>query len=164
MMMHREDEEVEEMDEELLGPKPVNVLEEHGIGAVDVKKLQEAGFHTVEAVAYTPKKQLLLIKGISEAKADKILAEAAKLVPMGFTTASAFNLRRADIVYITSGSKELDRLLGGGIETGSITEMFGEFRTGKTQLAHTLAVTCQLPIERGGGSGKCLYIDTEGTL
>lgn len=52
----------------------------------------------------------------------------------------------------------------GGIETGSITEMFGEFRTGKTQLCHTLAVTCQLPIDQGGGEGKAMYIDTEGTF
>lgn len=83
---------------------------------------------------------------------------------MGFTTATDFHQRRQEIVYISSGSKELDRLLGGGFETGSITEMFGEFRTGKTQICHTLAVTCQLPIEQGGGSGKCLYIDTEGTF
>lgn len=104
------------------------------------------------------------IKGISEAKADKILLEATKLVPMGFTTATEFHQRRAEIVYITSGSQELDKLLGGGLETGSITEIFGEFRTGKTQLCHTLAVTCQLPVEQGGGAGKCLYIDTEGTF
>ena len=52
----------------------------------------------------------------------------------------------------------------GGMETGSITEIFGEFRTGKTQLCHTLAVTCQLPIDSGGGEGKCLYIDSEGTF
>ena len=104
------------------------------------------------------------IKGISEAKADKILLEATKLIPMGFTTATEFHQRRAEIVYITTGSQELDKLLGGGLETGSITEMFGEFRTGKTQLCHTLAVTCQLPVENGGGAGKCLYIDTEGTF
>lgn len=104
------------------------------------------------------------IKGISEAKADKILLEATKLIPMGFTTATEFHQRRAEIVYITTGSQELDKLLGGGLETGSITEMFGEFRTGKTQLCHTLAVTCQLPVEQGGGAGKCLYIDTEGTF
>lgn len=164
MMLSNEQEHQDLLDEEILGPKPINVLEEHGIGAVDVKKLQEAGFHTVESVAYTPKKALLLIKGISEAKADKIIAEAAKLVPMGFTTARAFNERRQDVVYLSTGSKELDRLLGGGIETGSITEMFGEFRTGKTQLCHTLAVTCQLPVDQGGASGKCLYIDTEGTF
>ena len=118
----------------------------------------------MESIAYTPKKQILNIKGISEAKADKILLEATKLIPMGFTTATEFHQRRAEIVYITSGSQELDKLLGGGLETGSITEIFGEFRTGKTQICHTLAVTCQLPVEQGGGAGKCLYIDTEGTF
>lgn len=115
-----------------------------GISANDVKKLSDAGYHTIEAVAYAPKKALILIKGISEAKADKIQAEAAKLVPMGFTTATEFHQRRSEIIQLTTGSKELDKLLGGGIETGSITEMFGEFRTGKTQLCHTLAVTCQV--------------------
>lgn len=154
----------EGLGDECEGPLPVAKLEECGISAADVRKLMDSGFHTVEAIAYTPKKALLLIKGISEAKADKILSEAAKLVPMGFTTASEFNQRRAEIVFITSGSRELDKLLGGGLETGSITELFGEFRTGKTQLCHTLAVTCQLPVEQGGGSGKCLYIDTEGTF
>ena len=129
-----------------------------------MRKLLESGYYTVESIAYTPKKQLLNIKGISEAKADKILLEATKLVPMGFTTATEFHQRRAEIVYITTGSREFDKLLGGGLETGSITELFGEFRTGKTQLCHTLAVTCQLPIEQGGGAGKCLYIDTEGTF
>jgi len=66
------------------------------------------------------------------------------MVPLGFTSASIFHLKRSEIIQLTTGSKELDRLLGGGIETGSITEVFGEFRTGKTQLCHTLAVTCQV--------------------
>lgn len=83
---------------------------------------------------------------------------------MGFLSATEFHHKRSEIVFLTSGSRELDKLLGGGIETGSITEVFGEFRTGKTQLCHTLAVTCQLPISHGGGEGKCLYIDTEGTF
>lgn len=106
--------------------------------------MEESGYHTIEAIAYTPKKCLIAVKGISEAKADKILAEAAKLVPMGFTTATDIHQKRAEIIQLTTGSKELDRLLGGGIETGSITEIFGEFRTGKTQICHTLAVTCQV--------------------
>ncbi len=109
-----------------------------------MKKLSDAGYHTIESVAYAPKKALILIKGISEVKADKIQNEAAKLVPMGFTTATEFHQRRSEIIQLTTGSKELDKLLGGGMETGSITEMFGEFRTGKTQLCHTLAVTCQV--------------------
>jgi len=66
------------------------------------------------------------------------------MVPMGFTTAAEYHKQRQDIIQITSGSKELDKILGGGLETGSITELFGEFRTGKTQLCHTLCVTCQV--------------------
>eukprot|EP00064_Thunnus_orientalis_P011023 superscaffoldBa00001553_g11053 len=156
--------EAEVEEEENFGPQPLCRLEQCGISASDIKKLEDAGFHTIEAVAYAPKKELLNIKGISEAKADKIITEAAKLVPMGFTTATEFHQRRAEIIQISTGSKELDKLLQGGIETGSITEMFGEFRTGKTQLCHTLAVTCQLPIDQGGGEGKAMYIDTEGTF
>lgn len=121
--------------------------------------------------------------GLSEAKAEKMINEASKLgefswnlpddpedyqilflVPMGFNTATDVHAKRAELISLTTGSRDLDKLLGGGIETGSITEIFGEFRTGKTQICHTLAVTCQLPISQGGGEGKCLYIDTEGTF
>jgi len=150
--------------DDTIGPQPIARLEGNGITSGDVKKLEEAGYHTVESVAYAPKKFLIAIKGISDAKADKIVAESAKLVPMGFTTATEFHQKRSETIQITTGSKELDRLLGSGIETGSITEIFGEFRTGKTQICHTLAVTCQLPIDSNGGEGKCLYIDTEGTF
>ena len=139
-------------------------FQENGIGSADIKKLKENGYCTVESVAYCPKKQLILIKGLSEAKADKIIAEASKRVNMGFTTAAAFILKRREIICISTGSKELDKLLHGGIETGSLTELFGEFRTGKSQLCHTLAVTCQLPIAMGGAEGKAMYIDTEGTF
>ena len=71
---------------------------------------------------------------------------------------------RKDVVHISTGCKELDTILGGGMESGSITELYGEFRTGKTQLCHTLCVICQLPSSDGGAAGKALYIDTEGTF
>jgi len=151
-------------EEEQFGPLLVATLEQHGIAAADVKKLMAAGFYTVESVVYAPKKKLMEIKGVSEQKADKIQLEAMKLVPTGFTTATEMHLKRSQIIQITTGSKELDKLLNGGFETGSITELFGEFRTGKSQLCHTIAVTCQLPIDNGGAEGKCLYIDTEGTF
>lgn len=154
----------EDEDMEICGPKPISRLEGNGISAADIKRLEEAGFYTVESVAFAPKKHLICVKGLSEAKVDKILGEATKLIDFGFTTATELHQKRADIVLLTTGSKELDKLLAGGIETGSITELFGEFRTGKTQLCHTLAVTCQLPMDIGGGEGKCLYIDTEGTF
>lgn len=156
--------QVEEEESEEAGPIPVSKLEQHGISVTDIKKLTEAGFFTIESLAYTPKKTLLAIKGISEAKADKILTEVVKLVPMGFTTATEFHQKRSEIIQITTGCKELDKLLQGGFETGSITEMFGEFRTGKTQLCHQLCVTCQLPVDCGGAEGKAMYIDTEGTF
>jgi DNA repair protein RAD51 len=68
------------------------------------------------------------------------------------------------MVHISSGSSEVDALLDGGFETGSITEMYGEFRTGKSQLCHMICVTCQKTLEDGGAEGRALYIDTEGTF
>jgi len=149
---------------EIVGPLPIAKLEGNGIVPADVKRLKDAGYHTVESVAFVTRRHLMSIKGVSENKADKIIEQAAKLIPMGFTTATAFNSARSDIIQISTGSKNLDKLLDGGIETGSITELFGEFRTGKTQLCHQLCVTCQLPFDQGGGEGKALYIDTEGTF
>ncbi|CCF60534.1 hypothetical protein KAFR_0K01800 [Kazachstania africana CBS 2517] len=158
------DEDLNEDDVALASFVPLEKLQVNGITTTDLKKLRENGLHTAEAVAYVPRKDLLEIKGISEAKADKLLSEASRLVPMGFVTAADFHSRRAEMICLTTGSKNLDTLLGGGVETGSITELFGEFRTGKSQLCHTLAVTCQIPLDIGGGEGKCLYIDTEGTF
>lgn len=94
--------------------------------------------------------------------AHQFVEIAQKIVPLGFQSATEVHLRRSELVCITTGSKQLDTLLGGacafltfmlkdsdrnltgGIETGSITELFGEFRTGKSQICHTLAVTCQV--------------------
>ena len=86
------------------------------------------------------------------------------MVPMDFKTAADALEDRKALVSLTTGSVELDKLLEGGIETGSITEVFGEFRTGKTQLCHTLCITCQLGVTDGGAEGKAIYIDTEGTF
>ena len=68
------------------------------------------------------------------------------------------------MVYIRTGAETLDGILGGGVPTRSITEIFGEWRCGKTQLCHTLAVTTQLPLSEGGGCAKVAWIDTEGTF
>lgn len=72
--------------------------------------------------------------------------------------------KREKILRISTGSQNLDKLLLGGVESMAITEVFGEFRTGKTQISHTLCVTAQLPKEDGGGAGKVAFIDTENTL
>ncbi|WZY72956.1 hypothetical protein YC2023_005196 [Brassica napus] len=141
-----------------------SLLIAQGINAGDVKKLQDAGIHTCNGLMMHTKKNLTGIKGLSEAKVDKICEAAEKIVNFGYMTGSDALLKRKSVVRITTGSQALDDLLGGGIETAAITEAFGEFRSGKTQLAHTLCVTTQLPTSMKGGNGKVAYIDTEGTF
>ncbi|KAI9471955.1 MAG: DNA repair protein RAD51 [Benjaminiella poitrasii] len=141
-------------DDEDAGFLKVSKFEEAGISTADIKKLKEGGFYTVESVAFSPRKVILAIKGISEAKADKLITAATKMVNLGFTTAQNVYELQKETIHITTG----------GIETGSLTEIYGEYRTGKSQLCHMLAVTSQLPTNIGGGNGKCLYIDTENTF
>ena len=143
---------------------PIDLLQDHGINASDISKLRDAGFNSIESVTYSTKKTLVSIKGLSEVKVEKIIDACSKICQMGFAPSNIYLEKRKNLVFLTTGSSELDKLLGGGIESDSITELFGEFRTGKTQICHTLCVTCQLPRENGGGAGKALYIDTEGTF
>ncbi|KAJ1963281.1 Meiotic recombination protein dmc1 [Dispira parvispora] len=133
-----------EVEEDYYNPD-VDVLADHGINAADIQKLKGAGICTIKAVQMNTKRNMCRIKGLSETKVDKVKEVASKLL-------------------IGTGSTELDKLRGGGLQTMSITEVSGEFRTGKTQLAHTLCVTTQLPLTMGGGHGKAAYIDTEGTF
>ncbi|KAL5205779.1 hypothetical protein ABZP36_033988 [Zizania latifolia] len=146
----------------------IDKLTSQGINAGDVKKLQDAGIYTCNGLMMHTKKSLTGIKGLSEAKVDKICEAAEKLVvcalSLGCLVIIFLILKRKSVVRITTGSQALDELLGGGIETLCITEAFGEFRSGKTQLAHTLCVSTQLPIHMHGGNGKVAYIDTEGTF
>ena len=146
------------------GPSPIKILESHGFTASDIKKLLDAGFNTVESIAFAMIKDIVAVKGISEMKAEKLSIVAGKLVPIGFQKATTLREVRQKIIRITSGSKELDNLLHGGFECGSITEIFGEFRTGKSQLCHMLCATCQLPMDQGGAEGKAMYIDTDGSF
>jgi DNA repair protein RAD51 len=132
----------------------LDLLQEHGVAANDIQKLNDAGFHTIESVAHATIRKLSEVRGLSEAKVIKLKDIVRTLVPMDFKTAADALEDRKSLVTLTTGSTELDKLLEGGIETGSLTEVFGEFRTGKTQLCHTLCVTCQMPISEGGAEGK----------
>jgi len=130
----------------------------------DLNALLEHGIHCVETIAFMPMRKLMEVKGIGDQKAQRIMAAAKTLVPMRMVSAAEMLQMRKNMVQISTGSAQLDGLLAGGIETGQITEIFGEFRCGKTQLCHTLCVACQLPIDRGGAESKALYVDTEGTF
>eukprot|EP00474_Spongospora_subterranea_P009727 CRZ10185.1 hypothetical protein [Spongospora subterranea] len=155
-------EDAEERPTEVL----VEELQKMGINVADIKKLREASLTTVSSILMTTRKDLGNIKGFSEAKVQKLIDSAIKLMPSfgGFQTGSECLIQRRDIRKLSTGCTALNDILGGGIESMSITEVFGEFRTGKTMLCHTVAVTAQLSISNGGGSGKVVFVDTEGTF
>jgi len=144
----------------------IELLQNHGINVADIKKLKSAGICTVKGIQMVTKKKLCNIKGLSEAKVDKMKEAVIKVcgASSGFRTALQQSQSRKNIFRISTGSLELNKLLGGGLESMAITEVFGEFRTGKTQLSHTMCVTTQLPGEGGFTGGKIIYIDTENTF
>eukprot|EP00903_Cladosiphon_okamuranus_P012088 g11347.t1 len=146
----------------------VEELANAGVKMADIDKLKDASIATVGAVLATPTKTLLAIRGFSEATVTRIQTAATKVDTSGssgmFLTGLQCRQARQKVIKVHTGAKQLDALLGGGIETGSITEFFGEFRSGKTQLMHTLCVTSQLSKESGGAEGRVVYMDTEGNF
>ena len=142
----------------------IDQLQDHGINAADINKLKSAGICTVKGLLMVTKKEICNIKGISEQKLEKMIEAAQKLESVTFLNAVEVLAKRQKIRKISTGSMAFDNLLLGGVESQAITEVFGEYRTGKTQLALTLCVTAQLSPEQGGGGGKVIYIDTENTL
>jgi len=136
-----------------------------GVGPETAKKLREAGFTTIEAIAIASPAEISSIAGIGESSALKIIQHARKMASIGgFESGDKVLERRRNVKKITTGSKDLDALFGGGIESQAITELFGEFGSGKTQLCHQLAVNVQLPEEKGGLNGCAIVIDTENTF
>jgi DNA repair protein RadA len=136
-----------------------------GIGPAVAAKLENAGIFDLMALAVSSPAIISDASGISAAVARKAIMAARDLLELGFMDGSEFAKKRENVSYITTGSKNLDELLGGrGIESRAITEAFGAYGSGKTQLGSTLAVRVQLPKEQGGANGKCVFIDTEGTF
>jgi DNA repair protein RadA len=135
-----------------------------GVGEATLKKLKEIGIISVRTLALYPLSKLIEEAGIGEKTAQKIIKSAQELEKMGFKSADLIWEKRKVLKKLTTGSQNLDELLGGGLETGAVTEVYGEYRTGKTQIAHQLCVNVQLPYDDGGLDGSALYIDTEGTF
>ncbi|KAF2493899.1 Rad51-domain-containing protein [Lophium mytilinum] len=125
----------------------IDAIQAHGIGAVDISKLKTSGYYTIASVHAATRRNLLKIKGFSEIKVDKVKDAIAKCQPSGggFVTAQELGQQRKRVLKISTGSKQFDAIIGGGFQTMSISEVFGEFRCGKTQIAHTMSVIAQLP-------------------
>jgi len=135
-----------------------------GVGEATLKKLIKAGFNSLESIAYTPPSIIQEESGLGDKTTVKLIKACMDKLNIGFKLAEDIWEHRKNIARVTTNSQELDDLLGGGLETGCVTEFFGEFRTGKTQIMHQLCVNVQLPKEQGGLEGRALYIDTEGTF
>ncbi len=135
-----------------------------GVASTTVNKLLKAGYTTIKAVAMTPAREIADLAGMGSDTAVKVCRLARMHVDPGFVPALEVLEMRQHMVKCTTGSAELDRILGGGVETGAITELIGEFGSGKTQICFTLAVTAQQPVEEGGYAGNVCVIDTEGTF
>ncbi len=143
----------------------VDLEELPGVGPAIAEKLREGGFNSLEAVAVASPAELVSAAEIGEATAAKIINAARVAADIGgFETGDKILERRQEIGKLKTGAKSLDDLLGGGLETRAITEFYGEFGSGKTQVAHQLAVNVQLPPEQGGLNGSVVIIDTENTF
>jgi len=135
-----------------------------GVGDKTLEKLKESGYDNLMGIAAASAGEISAATGIGVESASKIIVSARQKLKMGFEPASEVLKKRGQVGKITTGSKDLDALLGGGIETQAITEMHGAYGSGKSQLAHQLAVNVQLPQEKGGMGGKAIFIDTEQTF
>jgi len=136
-----------------------------GVGPATADKLKEAGFDSIEEIAIASPTELATAAEIGESTASKIIIAARKAADIGnFETGDMLLERRKTVERITTGSKTFDELIGGGIETQAITEVYGEFGSGKTQIVHQMAINTQLPKEDGGLNGSVIMIDTENTF
>ncbi len=135
-----------------------------GVGQAILNKLMDSGYTTLESIAVASPQDLSTAVGIPLTTAQKLIKEARDALDIRFKTALEVKKERANVKKITTSSQALDGLLGGGIETRTMTEFFGEFGSGKTQICHQISVNVQLPLEKGGLAGKAVYIDTEGTF
>lgn len=140
--------------------KEFDICDLPGVGAATAEKLELAGYDSMLSIAVASPGELVEIAGVTEVTARKIINAARDMMEMGFESGVELMKRREIVQKIKLGSTALNELLGGGIETGAITECFGEFGSGKTQIGLSLAVECQKLEE----DAYAVYIDTENTF
>ncbi len=131
-----------------------------GVGPATIEKLESVGYNDLMSVAVATPGELIDATGMVQAAAKKIIAVARASLDMGFESGEEVLKKRANVLKISTGSKAFDTLVGGGFESAAITECFGEYGSGKTQIGHILAVNCQ---KQYPGS-TVVYIDTENTF
>jgi len=164
MARKKTEEIVNEESQEIEEEKQLELEDLPGVGPMTAEKLREAGYDTIMAIAVAPTQELSDSSGMTVASAMKAQIAARNALDMGFISGTELVERKTIVQRIKTGSEDFDGLLGGGIETQSITEAFGEFGSGKSQLGMMLSVNCQLPEDQGGLNKDVIYIDTENTF
>ena len=147
----------EELEVDVKKPKIVDLP---GVGAATAEKLEGAGYHDMMSVAVASIGQLCESAGVSESVARKMINAARDSMKMGFVTGADVLKKRELVLKLSTGAANFDTLMGGGFETGAITECFGEFGSGKTQVGHILAVNTL----NSDPTASVVYIDTENTF
>ncbi len=142
----------------------VELEELEGVGPAIAEKLRASGFDSIESLAVATSGDLMEAAEIGMRVAMKVINSARDASKMGYEKAIEVLERRKHLGHISTHSENLNKIIGGGVETQGITEVYGEFGSGKSQIAHQLCVSVQLPPEQGGLGGKAVYIDTENTF
>ncbi len=148
------------MTQQLMTIQEPSINELPGVGPATAEKLAAGGFDTVMGIAVATPGELTDASGVSESAARKMIQAARQMLDMGFVSGEEVLEKRKSVNKISVGSASFDKLMGGGFETGSITECFGEFGSGKTQIGHILAVS----IQKEFPGSYAVYIDTENTF
>jgi len=154
----------EEKKEAVKEEKELTLYDLPGVGAATAEKLKEAGYDNLISVAVASPGEIVQASGLGEVVARKLINFCRNHLDMGFESGDQILKKREQIEKIKTGSKALDAMIGGGFETGSISETFGQFGSGKSQVAHILAVSIQMPKEKGGLDGRAVFIDSESTF
>jgi DNA repair protein RadA len=136
-----------------------------GVGPATADKLKDAGFDSYKGLAVASPSELSNTADVGDSTASDIVQAARDAADVGgFETGATVLERREQIGKLTWGVEEVDEMLGGGVETQSITEVYGEFGSGKSQITHQLSVNVQLPDAHGGLHGSAIFIDSEDTF
>jgi len=144
---------------------PMEIEDLPGVGPTTAEKLREAGFLSVESIATASPADLAETAELGESTAKKMIKAARELVELGgFRTGRDVFEQRKEVRKLKTLVPEFDALMGGGLETQAITELYGEFGSGKSQIVHQMAVNVQLSEDMGGLAGSAVYIDTENTF
>jgi len=140
--------------------KELKIEDLPGIGAASAEKLKLAGFDSMMSIAVATPGEIVNTAGVTEATARKAIKAARDGMDMGFQSGIDLMHKRENVKKISTGCKNFDTLLAGGVETGAITECFGPYGSGKTQIGHILAVQAIA----NDPEAVAVYIDTENTF